>query len=135
MRAVRSRWLTWLLLTALVVTQCLALVHGVLHARASALPGDAVVVALEAGPQTASAATPAPVTRTHAWLLDLFGGHQHAVDCQLFDQAAGGAYAPPLAKVVALPVDASQAPPRWTPRSWVAAVVPLFQARAPPALG
>ena len=131
MRVVRSRRLAWLLLIALLGTQWLALVHGALHGRyASALPAATVGVA-----QAAQAAVQEPETGAHAWLAGLFGDHKRPADCRLYDQAAGGDHAPALAKLALPQAGAADAPPRWVQRAWVAAVVPLFHARAPPALG
>jgi hypothetical protein len=127
MRAARHRssCLTWLLLAAMVAAQWLGLAHGVLHARAE-LPG---------APAAQAVLSTAPAAQHHAWLSDLFGAHNHAGDCRLYDQLSSGSHAPPLAQASLPPSCAPQLPPRWVQRSWAAVPVPLFQARAPPALG
>jgi len=124
MRTARSRDLTWLLLAAMVAAQWLALVHGVLHVRLGQ-PGAPQAVAY------AASETP----HRHAWLDGLFGDHGHAGDCRLYDQSAGGDHAPMLAQADLPQAGAPDLPPRWVQRAWAAALVPLFQARAPPALG
>lgn len=122
MPALRSRFLTWLLLAALAGSQWLGLAHGVIHA-----PG------LAGAPEGihAPAAQGAPV---HGWLNDLFAGHHRANDCRLYDQLTGNG-PPPLAQIDLPPAGEPAVPPRWVQRAWLAVVSPLFEARAPPALG
>ncbi|MFT3815170.1 MAG: hypothetical protein QM740_17615 [Acidovorax sp.] len=123
MSALRSRCLAWLLFAALAGSQWLGLVHGVMHAPelAGAAPGAVHAPAAQAAP-------------AHAWLNDLFAAHHRVGDCRLYDHMTGNG-PPPLAQID-LPVAGEPAvPPRWVQRAWLAAVVPLFEARAPPTLG
>ncbi|MCD6664313.1 MAG: hypothetical protein LT082_13110 [Comamonas sp.] len=122
----RSRGLAWLLLLALVVAQWLGLAHGVLHARAELAGEPATQGALRARPA-------APVLQRHAWLGDLYGAHDRAGECRLYDQLASGGHAPPMAQPALPPACAPALPPCWVQRSWAAAPRPLFQARGPPA--
>ena len=124
MRARRFCSLTWLLLAVLLAAQWLALVHGVLHARGI-------------GPaQTHAAASAQPAAHAgEGWLDHLFAAHENSSDCRLYDQAADGDHAPPLALAELPALGAPQLPPRWVQRAWAARVVALFPARAPPALG
>jgi len=126
----RSRGLAWLLMAALVVAQWLGLAHGVLHARAelSGASASAAEVALRVRPA-------APVLQRHAWLGDLYGAHDHAGECRLYDQLASGGHALPMAQPSLPPSCTPQLPPRWAQRVWAQVPVPLFHARAPPALG
>ena len=124
----RSPCLVWLLLAAMVAAQWLGLAHGVLHARA-ALPGAPTAGVVQ------RALPAAAVVQRHAWLGELFGAHDHAGDCRLYDQLASGSSAPAMAQPAVPPSCAVQVPPRWVQRTWAQVPAPPFQARAPPALG
>ena len=124
----RSRGLAWLLLAALVVAQWLGMAHGVLHARTELSGAPVAEVASRVRPAAA-------VLQRHAWLGDLYGVHDRAGECRLYDQLASGGHAPPMAQPSLPPSCTPQLPLRWVQRVWVQVPAPLFHARAPPALG
>lgn len=102
-------WLVPVALVLLLLAQSLALVHGVLHARAPAA---------------------ASVARTTAPASSLFGDHT-ATDCRLFDQAAPTDLAP--MPVLALSFALDTTPPVAAPQAVpLVARLRAFRARDPP---
>ncbi len=122
-------WLFGLLMIALIGTQGLGVLHGVLHAR-----GPAAAVASSA-PNTDFAVAPAVPHTARGGVWALFDAHHHNGDCELFDQTSHGDQAVALPALAATDGAAWHAPPRWVPHAWAAASVSQFDARAPPARG
>lgn len=140
----RTAWralaLGWLL-AALLVAPSLGLLHRVVHgAWVPAAPAGLALDATGAAEAAVPTAARGCDLRRHpqalaapGWLDRLFGVHDHAGECRLFDQASSSLGAPVAALVVAalplppLPPHASAAAP--------ARGAPLraYHARAPPA--
>lgn len=141
----RTAWralaLGWLL-AALLVAPSLGLLHRTVHG--AGVPAAPAGLAAEVH-GAADAAAPAPAhgcdLRRHpqalqapCWLERLFGVHDHAGDCRLFDQASSSPGAPAAALAVgalllpALPGPAPASVPARGPS------LRAYHARAPPAL-
>lgn len=129
MRA-RSHRLMFCLLLALLGTQWLGALHGVLHARGTAAVAPRTVA--DAGSARAHGQ---PQAAPRAGWTGLFDAHHAAGDCQLFDQASHGDQAVTVPLLATPACAAPDGPPRWMQRAWAAALVPQFDARAPPIQG
>jgi hypothetical protein len=112
------RPLAWLLVGALLLAQTLGLAHRVSHSDPAAH-----------APETMAPHAPG---HEHAGLLDrLFGHHEGAPDCPLFDHVASADTLPSAAQPTVLPAAQERlATVRATPTTRI--TEPVFLARAPP---
>ena len=120
----------WLLAFALLLSQTLGLVHGVVHAPVQGQNfNPKQVLTVDAGVIARADSSPAPAAR--GWLASLFSSHNSSADCRLYDQASHGSAAPhvlalALPAVVppfAVAIFQGEALARWAA---------LFDARGPP---
>ncbi len=104
---------------ALLLTQTLGLLHGVVHSPLAESAASAHVVADETPPAT--------------WVEHLFAGHSNESDCRVYDQLSHGDAAPAVA-AVALPLVLTPFVFSLLSGLAVARWHALFQARGPPPL-
>ncbi|MEO6018449.1 MAG: hypothetical protein ABIP46_14425 [Polaromonas sp.] len=120
----------WLLTLALLLSQTLGLVHGVLHAPVQGSPyGVTQAVAVDTGLMARADVSPPPAVK--GWLASLFSSHNSGADCRLYDQASHGSAAlhvvslalPVVLPPLAVAIFQGEALARWAA---------LFDARGPP---
>ena len=122
-------WVPLLLACALLLSQTLGFMHGVLHApiRGSfTAAGSNVQLALPALPSASEAGQP-----LGNWMDALFSSHRGDNDCRLFDQASHGSAATPVA-ALALPVVLPSFAVAIFQGEALARWAALFDARGPP---
>lgn len=124
--AAARRWLA-ALLVLLLVSQTLGWMHRALHGAGRQVPGSAVVSLINS-PAGHSASGEAEAL--HGWVKALFGSHDDAAQCQLFDAAThtGITQVPDITPGLA-PTAQSLAR---TESAFVARWAALFDARGPP---